>query len=458
MLREEKDRALLTDLYELTMAAAYFEQGDDRRAAFELFTRELPPARSYLVCAGLGQVLSYLEHLRFTSEQIDYLRALPSFKRISKSFWRYLAKFRFTGSVEAAPEGTVVFAQEPFLQVQAPIIEAQIIETFVLTALNFQTLIATKAARLVDAAGRDGRARAVVEFGTRRAHGPDAGILAARAAYIGGCQATSNVEAGFQTGIPVTGTQAHSFIMAFDRERDAFEAYARAFPDNCVLLVDTYDVEAGVRKAIEAAPKMRAIRLDSGKIDDLSRKARKLLDRAGLERTIILASGDLDEYKIAKLVDAGAPVDAFGVGTALTTSSDAPALGGVYKLVAIEEEGRWTPRLKLSPEKATYPGLKQVYRIRDPETGQFDHDLIARADETPPADAEPLLQPVMRDGRRVDPEPDLDTIRTRAEEQRQSLPPPYRRLKKAASYPVKISGPLQSDYDLLAKQLKDDSR
>ncbi len=450
----QSNRALATDLYELTMAAAYFERGMAGRAAFEMFVRELPPHRSYLLCAGLEQAVSYLQDLAFSGEQIDYLRGLPVFGGIPAAFFDYLAGFRFRGSLDAVPEGTPAFADEPLLRVEAPIIEAQVVETFLLSMVNYQTLVASKAARVVEAACSDGRQRAVVDFGTRRAHGPDAGVLAARAAFIGGCAATSNVEAGFRTGIPVSGTEAHSFIMAFEREEDAFRAYYDCFGEHAILLIDTYDVVEGARRAAAVAPKMRGVRIDSGDIAALSRQVRRVLDEAGLPGAMVFASGDLDEDRIAGIVADGAPVDGFGVGTRLVTSEDAASLGGVYKLVAVEEDGRWQGRLKLSEDKATYPGRKQVYRFGDADG--FTHDVLAASDEVPPAGAEPLLAPVLRDGRLVADLPELPAIRERARRQLGRLPARHRRPHQAEPYPVRVSDRLQQDFECLARQVKEE--
>lgn len=456
MAREAENSALLTDLYELTMAAAYFECGLRGAAGFEMFVRELPPSRSYLVCAGLEQAVSYLENLRFTAAQIDYLRSQPVFKDVSDGFWRYLSGFRFTGSVWAMPEGSLAFPGEPLLTVRGPIIEAQIVETFLLTTINYQTLVATKAARVVGAASSDGRERAVVDFGSRRAHGPEAGVLGARASYIGGCAATSNVEAGFRMGIPVSGTQAHSFVMAFEGEEEAFRSYYKSFPDACILLIDTYDVLTGAERAVRGAPKLRGVRIDSGDVAALSRQVREVLNEAGRRDAIIVASGDLDEYRIGELLRAGADVDAFGVGTALVASKDAPALGGVYKLVAVEKDGAWQPRIKLSLDKATYPGFKQVYRMRAERTGEFAGDVIAADDEPPPGGGEPLLRPVMGDGRPIAPPPTLDDIRTVAAGQIRLLPERHRRLCDAEVYPVRVSDELQRRRRALAEQMEGD--
>lgn len=450
----QRDRALCTDLYELTMAAAYFELGMRQKAAFEMSVRSLPKGRSYLVCAGLEQAVSYLQNLRFTGEQVAWLRTLPVFQRIGDGFFEYLRDFAFTGTLRAIAEGTPVFAGEPLLRVEAPLIEAQIVETFLLSMVNYQTLVASKAARVVEAAGTDGRARTVVDFGSRRAHGPDAAVLAARAAFIGGCVGTSNVEAGCKMGIPTSGTEAHSFIMAFEREEEAFSGYFRCFAGKAILLVDTYDVIEGVRKAIRAAPGMRGIRIDSGDIAGLSREARKLLDEAGLRDAFILASGDLDEYRIAELVRAGAQVDGFGVGTKLVTSDDAPYLGGVYKLVAVETSGRWEPRLKLSTEKESYPGMKAVFRFSNPRTGEYTHDIIAQVEESCPEGAQSLLDTVIQDGALVAELPSLEDVQRRAAQQLARLAHRHRRLVDPEPYPVEVSRALRESFELLAGQME----
>jgi nicotinate phosphoribosyltransferase len=428
--------ALLTDLYELTMAAAYFESGRRPVATFELFVRRLPENRSSLLTAGLEQALYYLENLRFTPEEIDFLRHQPVFGHVSAPFFDYLHEFRFTGEVWAMAEGTPAFAQEPLLRVTAPIIEAQVVETFLLTILTFQTMIAAKAARVVEAA----QGRAVVEFGTRRAHGPEAGVLAARAAYIGGCAGTSNVEAGFRFGVPTFGTLAHSFVMAFDDELESFREMERIFPNHSVLLVDTYDTMAAIERIIAAGLRPRGVRLDSGNLAELSKQARQRLDQAGLKDTKIFASGDLNEYLIAELVALGTPIDMFGVGTELATSKDAPALSGVYKLVEIIEGGEHSYRVKLSRDKVTYPGAKQVFRfLRD---GQFARDVIACQGERY-AGAEALLECVMRNGRRLAASPPIHQLQQRAREQLHRLPDRYRRLRNAETYPVGVSEELQ---------------
>lgn len=443
--------ALLTDLYELTMAAAYFEDGLTTHAAFELFVRSLPPQRGFLVAAGLEQALDFLESVRFRGEEIQYLRQQPVFRSISPAFFDYLEKFRFTGEVWGICEGTPVFGEEPLLRVTAPIIEAQLVETFLLSTIMFQTMIASKAARVVSAA----RSKRVVEFGSRRAHGPEAGVLAARAAYIGGCAGTSNVEAGRRFGIPLFGTLAHSFVMAYTSEEDAFRKFQKLFPDHSVLLVDTYDTLAAVDTIIRNDLHPTAIRLDSGDLLELSFRARDRLDQAGFKDTKIFASGDLDEYAIADLLARGAPIDAFGVGTALATSVDAPALGGVYKLVDIEEEGTTSYRAKFSEDKATYPGRKQVFRFHDPN-GDFRGDIVARADEAFPHD-EPLLRCVMRDGRRVNLDPDIHSIQQYARQQIGKVPEGCRRLRNPEPYVVSFSQRLEALLRDVRRKIKSQS-
>jgi nicotinate phosphoribosyltransferase len=381
---------LLTDLYQLTMAAGFFEAGKSaERATFELFLRRLPPNRNFVVATGLAQVLEYLQELRFTPEELDYLRGLPQFANVSPEFFDALRSFRFTGDVFAVPEGTPVFAGEPLLTVRAPLLEAQIPETYLLSTIGFQTSVATKAARMVESGG----GRAIVEFGTRRAQSAHAGVLAGRAAFIGGCIGTSNTLCGFRFGVPVFGTSAHSWVQAFPGERQAFEHLQKMLGAATVYLIDTYDTIEGARKAAELGRPLWGVRLDSGNLIELSRGVRKVLDEAGLPDAKIMASGDLNEYKILELVAAGAPIDAFGVGTELATSADAPSLGAVYKLAEVEVEGMTRYTAKYSEDKQTWPGAKQVFRFHD-------HDVIARASEcigcppdSPPVEA--LLKPMM---------------------------------------------------------------
>jgi nicotinate phosphoribosyltransferase len=436
--------ALATDLYELTMAAGYFVNRVANTATFELFVRDLPQNRSYLIAAGLEQVLDYLRDLRFSAEDIAYLRQHAAFRAVPQTFFDFLRDLRFTGEAWAIPEGTPVFQNEPLLRITAPIIEAQIVETFVLATINFQTAIASKAARVVAGAG----GRDVIEFGSRRAHGSEAALYAARAAYVGGCSGTSNVEAGLWFGIPTSGTMAHSWVMTFDDEVESFELYASLFPQTATLLIDTYDTEAAARKIVTAGLRPVAVRLDSGDLDRLSRSVRRILDDGGLRETRIFASGDLDEWRIAALVAAGAPVDAFGVGTRLATSFDQPALGGVYKLVELIVDHEPHGKVKTSTAKATFPGRKQVWRRSD-RRGEYVEDVIALADEAGTVNAEPLLVRVMADGRPLTPPPALANVRARCLQLVDRLPPALRALDSAAAFPVRVSNRLANEQQKL---------
>ena len=431
-----RDNALATDLYELTMAAAYFENKESGEATFELFVRQLPGNRSYLIAAGLEQVVEYLRGLRFEKDHINFLMEQPSFRNIAEGFFRYLSEFRFTGDVWALPEGTVFFANEPVLRVTAPIIEAQIIETYLLSTINFETLIATKASRVVQSA----RGREVVEFGARRAHGPEAALLAARSSYIGGCVGTSNVLAGFKFGIPIYGTMAHSFVMNYETEEEAFNKFCKTFPSNPALLLDTYDTIKALQKAIPLKPSL--VRLDSGDRYDLSVKVRKILDDAGLKQTKIFVSGDLNEFIIDDLTSKGAPIDTFGVGTELVTSRDEPALQGIYKIVETRRNGELSFRVKTSEGKRTLPGAKQVYREYS-SAGEITQDVLALADEDKIPLAEPLLVEVLRRGRLVYRLPRLCEVRERALKNTSNLPAEFRDIRKAQPSPVILSERLQ---------------
>jgi nicotinate phosphoribosyltransferase len=431
-----EEYALLTDLYQLTMLQAYIAEDMHGTAVFDLFARRLPRGRNYLVACGLQDALEYLLTLRFEAEALAYLDTLGLF---TQPFLDYLADFRFSGEVQAVPEGTVVFADEPVLEVIAPLPEAQIVETFVLNQVHFQTLVASKAARVVAAAGD----RKVVDFGLRRYHGIDAGLKAARAAWVAGVGATSNVLAGQRYGIPVSGTMAHSYILAHGSEREAFERFAGLYPQT-VLLVDTYDTLQGVRKVVDLAHSLgvdfqvQAIRLDSGDLLELSIAARQILDAAGLQRVGIFASGDLDEYRIGELLGNGAPIDGFGVGTHMGTSADAPFLNSAYKLVSYDGESR----MKLSSAKATLPGRKQVYRQR--MEGEMVRDVIALHEE-PLAD-EPLLVPVMRGGKPLRPPPPLSTLRETCRRSIATLPARLRGPTPAEPpYPVGISAGIERE-------------
>jgi nicotinate phosphoribosyltransferase len=390
-------KGLYTDLYQLTMAAGYFGSGKaGEKAVFELFVRRLPSNRDVLVAAGLQQAIEYLLDLRFTGEQIDYLKTVPQLERAKAGFWEYLRAFRFTGDVFAMREGTPFFAGEPVLTVNAPIIEAQLPETYLLATIAFQSMIASKAARVTRAA----QGRGVVEFGARRAHSPEAGVLAARAAYIGGCTGTSNVEAGFRYGIPVFGTAAHSWVQSFPSEDAAFRALQELLGERTIYLIDTYDTVQGARKVVELGRPLWGVRLDSGNLAALSKSVRQILDHAGLTATKIMATSDLNEYRIEELLADGAPIDAFGVGTDLATSADAPSLSAVYKLVELDVSGIKRYTAKHSAEKQTLPGAKQVFRYEE-------EDVIGCSSECAPhgvrgAFPEALLRPVILGGQLVD--------------------------------------------------------
>ena len=443
---------LFTDLYELTMAQAYWQAGVTRPARFSMFVRRMPAERGYLVFAGLDDMLAALESLGFSPDEIGYLRSLNLFR---EDFLDWLAQLRFSGGVRAMREATQFFPNEPVLEVSAPVIEAQLAETLLLNLFNTQTMLATKAARVVGAA--DGRQ--MVDFAARRTHGEDAALAFARSAYIAGFAGTSNVLAGRRYGLPVFGTMAHSFITSFELEQDAFEAYARAFPDSSTFLVDTYDTLDGVRNAIAVAKRMadgghalRAARLDSGDLLALSRQARAMLDAADLPGVQVFASGGLDEYEVQRLVSEGAPIDGFGVGTMVGASADYPWLDCVYKQV--EYDGR--PALKLSQDKQTLPGAKQVWRRYD-GAGMYAGDAIARADESGPEGAEPLLSDVMRRGERLSPAgspADLAALRRRCARELARLPAQYKRLRSPAPYPVSVTPDLQA----LAARAEADAR
>ena len=464
---------LFTDFYQLTMMSGYFDAGKYHQSAvFELFFRKIPQQGGYCLTAGLEQALDFLENLRFASEDIDYLRSLGLF---TSEFLASLKEFRFQGEVWAVPEGTVVFPHQPLLRVAAPLPQAQLVESALLNILNFQTLIATKTARIKSAAGPEGQ---VLEFGMRRAQGPDGAMSASRAAFVGGAVATSNALAGMKFGIPVRGTQAHSWIMSFESELEAFRAYARRYPDTALLLVDTYDtLGSGVPNAIQVARELAStghrlagIRLDSGDLAELSIAARSMLDEAGFPDVRIVASNDLDEFLIESLRSQGARIDTWGVGTQLVTSKHEPALGGVYKLVSIEDTGGWRDCIKISsnPAKVTNPGTKQIYR--GIQENHFVGDLLALASEplpqsgallwdslyqSPPRALQvdkflPLLEKVMQDGKRLSPAPGLKDIQQRAREQLKALPSGCLRLQNPALYPYGLT---QTLHDLRSRLL-----
>ena len=468
----ERNFTLLTDFYELTMMQGYLKSGKHQeRVIFDMFYRKNPCGNGFAICCGLEQVVEYIRNLNFSEEDIDYLRSLGTF---DEDFIEYLRGFHFTGDIYAIPEGTVVFPKEPLIKVIAPVIEAQLVETAILNLVNHQSLIATKAYRVVHAAQGDG----VMEFGLRRAQGPDAGIYGARAAVIAGCIGTSNVYAGQKFRVPVLGTHAHSWIMSFPTELEAFKAYARLYPNNCILLVDTYDtLKSGVKNAILCYDAMKeegitlkrfGIRLDSGDLAYLSKKARKMLDEAGYPDAIISASNDLDENLIASLKAQGACITSWGVGTNLITSESQPSFGGVYKLAATySDEGQWVPKIKLSEnsEKITNPGNKQIYRIIEKDSGKVFADYIALEDETfsekedlvlfDPIDTwkkstlkggsyemRPLLVPIFLGGKLVYNCPSVEEIKAYCKKEQESLWEECRRLTNPHAVHVDLSDKL----------------
>lgn len=427
---------LLTDEYQLAMAGSYIAQGiADDPAVFELSIRSLPAERGYLLAAGLERAVAYLTELRFTPPALEHLRAAGI---CNDATCRRLAELRFDGDLDALPEGSVAFAGEPLVRVSGSRIACQLVESFLLNAVCFQTLVASKAARMVQAAG----GRPVVDFGFRRAHGAEAGLWAARCAWIAGFAGTATVAAGFSWGIPTSGTMAHSYVLAFEREVDAFRAFLRDWPDRSTLLIDTYEPLAGARAAVAAARaegvSPQAVRLDSGDLGQVARGVRAILDEAGLGETRIVASGDLDEYRIAALVADAAPIDGFGVGTRLVTSYDVPALVGAYKLTV--SGGR--PVMKTSTDKLTLPGAHQVFR-------DDGHDTVGLVDE--PLAGRPLLQPVLRAGRLVEPLPALHEIRARAAAELAALPPGVRAIEQPDTLPPRLSPRLQQLREALAR-------
>ena len=426
---------LLTDLYEINMIQAYLDHGEVKTAVFEFFVRKLPDRRNFLMSAGLEQALSFLETLHFSQDEIDWL---ASTRRFDNQLLDYLAGFRFSGDVHAIPEGCVFFPNEPILRITAPMPEAQLIETRLINILHYQTLIASKAARMVLAAG----GKPLIDFGLRRAHGADAGLMAARASYIAGFAGTATMLAEHDFGIPTYGTMAHSFVEAHDLESAAFENFARARPKNLTLLIDTYDTEAAARKVVALAPrlagqgiKVAAVRLDSGDLVSLAHSVRRILDDGGLQNISIFASGGLDEDSVARIVKARAPIDGFGIGTSLTTSSDAPALDCAYKL----QEYAGLPRRKLSAGKATWPGRKQVWRRYDADGCMAGDVLSVESDSGP---GELLIELVMKDGRRIGRAPALEEIRKQAKDGLRRLPASLQRLDAHTTYPVEVTGAL----------------
>ena len=427
---------LTTDLYELNMIQAYLDRGEDKEAVFEFFVRRLPARRGFLLAAGLDDALVYLETLRFSATEIDWLK---STKRFRANLIDYLAAFRFIGDVHGIAEGTVCFSNEPLIRITAPLPMAQLVETRLINILHFQTMIASKAARMVLAAP----GKILSDFGLRTAHGAEAGLFSARASYIAGFASAANVLAGERYGIPIVGTMAHSFVQVHGDEMTAFENFARARPEGVILLIDTYDTEAGARKVVELAPKLKAdgiairgVRIDSGDLGAMAKKVRAILDAGGLKDVIILVSGGINEDVLQTMLAAKAPIDGFGIGVNLDASIDAPSLDCAYKL----QEYAGTPRRKLSEGKVTWPGRKQVWRAYDTD-GRMRGDILSLENDTPPG--ETLIAPVMRGGKRLAPAPTLAQIRERAARDLARLPEPLRRLESGTDYFVMISDSAQ---------------
>ncbi|MGD8313632.1 MAG: nicotinate phosphoribosyltransferase [Syntrophobacterales bacterium] len=446
---QPRGTGIMTDLYELTMAASYFEQDMYAPATFSLMVREYPSKRSYLVCAGLDPLLDYLESFHFRPDDLEYLKQTSLFP---DRFLQFLEKLRFTGEVRAIPEGRIAFCDEPLVEITAPVMQAQLVETFVINSINLPTLVATKASRCLHAAGE----RPLVDFSLRRTHGMHAGLMVARSSFIGGFIGTSNVQAGKTYDLPVHGTMAHSYVESFDREIDSFRAFAKSFPDNTVLLIDTYDTLAGARKAVTVAREMRqagkslrAVRLDSGDMVQLSQQVRAIFDESGFPNVRIFASGGFDEFKIQKILADGANIDAFGVGTRMGVSADAPYLNMAYKMVMYN--GR--PVLKLSSGKISLAGPKQVFRQRTKD-GFFKRDLIGLLEEDI-ADSESLLVPVMKDGKRLFPAEPLPKIQELFRKEFALLPGTYKDLQGNPNYPVEITPQLKALQDQVIKKISE---
>jgi nicotinate phosphoribosyltransferase len=441
--------ALNTDLYQLTMAAGYFvERKTSEIATFELSVRRLPEPRNFLIATGLAQAVEYLRELKFQPDEIDYLRGLAQFKHTPPEFFDFLANLRFTGDLFALPEGTPVFANEPIAIVRAPLIEAQLVETYLLSTFVFQTMVASKAARCVLAA----EGRPIVEFGSRRAHSPGAGILAGRAAFVGGCSGTSNAEAGLRFDIPVFGTAAHSWTMAFGDEERSFRALQKLLGESTVFLIDTYDTVAGAHLAASLGQPIWGVRLDSGNLAELAGQVRRILDDAGLKHAKIFATNDLDEYRLAEFAKAGAPIDAFGVGTQLATSADAPALSAVYKMVELKRDGEVFYTAKFSADKSTLPGAKQIYRCAD-------RDVVAHYSEcSNEFQGEPLLRPILARGEMVETLPGISAIRKRSQAMVAALPERLRELGSVEPYPIELSPRLVAMAQSLREEMQPAAR
>ncbi|MBY9008627.1 MAG: nicotinate phosphoribosyltransferase [Candidatus Lokiarchaeota archaeon] len=429
---------LSTDFYELTMGAAYYQYNldnnineEDDIAVFDFFIRKYPKNRNYLIFAGLEQVIHYLQNARFTEKTIDFLRKKEVFKKIDSSFFDdYLPRFKFKLNVWAMREGNYFFPNEPIMKIQGPMFHAQLAETYILNVINYQTLVASKASRIRNVA----QDKILLEFGTRRSHSPLAGVYAARASYIAGFNGTSNVIADIELGITSSGTMAHSFIQRFDTEMESFDVYNNIYGDNSVLLIDTFDTEKAAKKVSKYKNTIRAVRIDSGDFIEHSKKVRKILDENGCEKVLIVASSDLNEYKIKKILESNAPIDVFGVGTELATSRDEPTIAGVYKLIEYNSK----PKIKISEDKLTYPGKKQIYRIYNRQ-GKFIEDILMLDNEPAPPNSETLLIPVMKEGLLMTELPDLNNIQQYYSENIEKLPNKFKELDENHIFKVKIS-------------------
>lgn len=437
--------SLFTDLYELTMMQGYFKRDHNPTATFDLFVRDLPPDRGYMISAGLRQATSYLETIEFGDDVLNYLAD----QDFHSEFLDYLKEFSFSGSLKAIPEGNPVFPNEPLIEITAPLIEAQLFETLLINQVGFQSLIATKAARMRDVIERMGNEQTLVDFGSRRAHGTDAGLKAARASYIGGFAGSSNVAAGEQFGLPVFGTMAHSWIESFERERDAFEEFVKLYGEDSILLIDTYDTRNGARIARDVVDEcthdIRGVRIDSGDLAELSVEVNEIVDDIG-----VFVSSGVDEYALKDFFEQGGVATGFGVGTNLVTSSDAPKLEGVYKLMAVEENGSPRPVMKLSSGKVTFPGRKSVRRIET--DNHYQHDILGIENEELPGDE--LLTPIYESGTRVHEQESLEDIRERTLAQLRKVPLQYRQITDPSQYDVRISDQLQEMKDELEQKLQ----
>ena len=434
----EQNLILSTDFYELTMGAAYYQynlnnniEEEDDIAVFELFVRQLPKNRNYLIFAGLEQVIHYLQNARFSERTIEFLRKKDVFKKIDSSFFDdYLPKFKFKLDVWAMREGNFFFPNEPIMKIQGPMFHAQLAETYILNIINYQTIVASKASRIKNVA----QDKTLLEFGTRRSHSPLAGVYAARASYIAGFNGTSNVIADIELGINSSGTMAHSFVQRFNNEMESFDVYNDIYGDNSIFLIDTYDTEQAANKITKFKNSIKAVRIDSGDLVDHSKKVRKILDENGCEKVLIVASSDLNEYRIKEILDKNAPIDAFGIGTELATSRDDPAIAGVYKLIEYNRK----PKIKISEDKLTYPGKKQIYRFYNKQ-GEFKEDILTLDYEPAPSDSEALLIPVMKKGILITNLPDLNNIQQFYNENIKKLPNKFKELDENHTFELRIS-------------------